>query len=57
MSIFDKTKKAMDKVEESIGEAREKAGLAPDHEPEVSSETDPGKASTPQADDTSRMPE
>ena len=52
MSIYDKAKKAMDKVEESVGEAREKAGLAPDPEPEVRSETEAGTAGPTQADDT-----
>lgn len=48
MSTFDK---AVDKIEQSVGETREKIGLAPGNAPEVGSETDPNKASVTQPDD------
>ena len=39
MGIADKAAKAVDKVEESVGAAREKTGLGPDDQPEVTGET------------------
>jgi hypothetical protein len=52
MSTFDKAAKAIDKAEESISEAREKSGLGPDDQSEVTSETDMSGASTTHTDDT-----
>jgi hypothetical protein len=49
MGIFDK---AIDKIEQSFGGAREKAGLEPDDESQVASETDPSSVNSTQADDT-----
>jgi hypothetical protein len=49
MGIFDK---AIDKVEESAGQAREKVGLEPDDESQVASETDPSRPNITHTDDT-----
>jgi hypothetical protein len=51
--MFDK---AMDKVEQSVGDAREKTGLEPDNESEAA-ETDSTRTSVPQADDKIKNPE
>lgn len=52
MSTFDKAARAIDKVEESVGVAREKTGLGPDDQSAVASETDTSGTSTTHADDT-----
>jgi hypothetical protein len=49
MGIFDK---AIDKVEELVGDAREKTGLAPDDESKISRDTDPSRANVSPADDS-----
>lgn len=49
MGIFDK---AVDKVEKSVGEAREKTGLAPDDETQIPSDTDTNKANDAPTDET-----
>jgi hypothetical protein len=54
MSIADKAAKAVDKIEESVGEARETTGLGPDDQPGVAGETptDMGGRNTTHTADT-----
>jgi hypothetical protein len=49
MGIFDK---AMDKLEESVGGAREKIGLAPDDESQISRDAHPDRSNVTPTDDS-----
>jgi hypothetical protein len=49
VGIFDK---AIDKVEEFVGDAREKTGLAPDDESQISRDTDPSRSNIAPTDDS-----